>query len=152
MGEAKRRKAILGDKYGQPSQRWEVDKLLVHLIEDNYETLVKLNAEGFKAKGKGVVMALYPEPPQNEEIFGELSYCPKTQFLEAMEQQFPISKYPKLIPGASTLLETYDPSRYLVLGLFGAIKPFVMLLTTQGNPQELVQQIQKQVDRELSSS
>jgi len=50
----------MGDNYGKPVKRWEVDELLLRLIEDNYDDLLRINFEGFANHGTGVVMALYP--------------------------------------------------------------------------------------------
>src|SRR4028119_2412093 len=138
MGESKRRKAAMGDNYGKPIKRWEVYELLIHLIEDNYDDLLRINSEGYAKHGKGVVMALYPESPTDKGVDGQLFYLPKDKFFEAMEQTYPISKYPKIIPGAAMLIEVYDPAKYMVLGLFGAVKPFVLSLGTDTNSERLI--------------
>lgn len=152
MGESKRRKAAMGDNYGKPVKRWEVYELLIHLIEDNYNDLLKVNSEGFAKHGKGVVMALYPETPTDAGIDGELFYLPKNKFFEAMEQTYPVSKYPKIIPGATMLLEVYDPAEYMVLGLLGGVKPFVTMLRTDTSPEELVETVKDQVQKEIAEN
>ncbi len=152
MGESKRRKAAMGDNYGKPIKRWEVDELLIHLIEDNYDDLLRINSEGFTKHGKGVVMALYPESPTDKGVDGQLLYLPKDKFFEAMEQICPVSKYPKIIPGAAMLIETYDPAKYMVLGLFGAVKPFVMMLGTDTSREKLIETVKAQVQMEIGQS
>lgn len=152
MGESKRRKAAMGDNYGKPVKRWEVYELLIHLIEDNYADLLKINSEGFAKHGKGVVMALYPESPTAKGVDGQLFYLPKDKFFEAMEQTYPVSKYPKIIPGAAMLIEIYNPANYMVLGLFGAVKPFVMMLETDTNPEKLIETVKAQVQNEIGQS
>lgn len=150
MGNSKRRKAAMGFGYGKPVKRWEVYDLLIHLIQDNYADLIRLNSEGFSKHGKGVVMAVYPESATEEGVKGELSYLPQDIFIEAMEETYPVSKYPKIIPGARMLLKAYDPAKYMVLGLFGGVKPFVMLLGTDSNPEDLIKGVKAQVKTEKS--
>jgi len=152
LGESKRRKAAMGDNYGKPVKRWEVDELLLRLIEDNYDDLLRINSEGFANHGKGVVMAIYPESPTDKGVDGQLFYLPKDKFFEAMEQTYPVSKYPKIIPGAAMLIETYNAAEYMVLGLFGAVKPFVMMLGTDTSPERLIETVKAQVQKEIGQS
>lgn len=149
MGESKRRKTAMGDDYGKSPNRWEVDKLLINLIRDNYTDLIRINSDGFAQSGKGVVMAVYPET-NPDSVDGQLFYLPQDKFLEAMQQLHPVSHYPKIIPGSTVLFETYDPLSCMVLGLFGGVKPFVMMLSTQSDPEDLIEQIKSQVMEETA--
>jgi hypothetical protein len=50
------------------------------------------------------------------------------------------------------LIETYNAAEYMVLGLFGAVKPFVMMLGTDTSPERLIETVKAQVQKEIGQS
>lgn len=143
----------MGDDYGKKPKPWAVHSLLVNLIQDNYTDLIKVNSEGFAKLGRGVVTVIYPEDKRIEgAVRGQLGYVPQAEFIETMRKSFSASKYDKIVPGSMELLKAYEPDKYMVLGLFGGEKPFVMMLACDSNPEHLIETIESQVQKETADN